>query len=56
MVEFLQRLFATYNLYGMTMCAIFLAAWFYMSREEQTQTANPLDRRRRQEGPPAGQS
>jgi hypothetical protein len=56
MVEFLQHLFATYNLYGMTTCAVFLAAWFYISRAEQTQTANPLDRKRRQQGPPVGPS
>lgn len=55
MVEFFRRLFATYNLYGMGVCAVFLAAWFYFSREERTDTVDLL-RRRRREGPPGGQS
>lgn len=57
MVEFLRRLFAAYNLYGMATCAVFLALWFYISREQQTDTLDPLERRRhRQQGPSADQS
>lgn len=55
MVEFFRRLFAAYNLYGMGMCAVFLAAWFYFSREEHTNTVDLL-RKRRRDGPPGGQS
>jgi len=57
MVEFIRRLFAAYNVYGMITCAIFLGAWFYVSREQETDTLDPLERRRhRQKGPSVDQS
>lgn len=56
MVEFFRRLFALYNVYGMAVCAVFLAAWFYFSREQHTDTVDLLGRKRRREGPPGGQS
>lgn len=55
MAEFLRRLFTTYNMYGMGMCSVFLGAWFYFSREEQSNTVDLLARRRRPP-PPGDQS
>jgi hypothetical protein len=57
MAEFFRRLLAPYNLYGMSVCAVFLVVWFYFSREQETNTVNPLDHRRsRREGPSVDQS
>ncbi len=56
MAEFLRRLFAPYNLYGMAVCAVFLGVWFYFSREQETTTVDLLGRRRRREGPSVDQS
>jgi hypothetical protein len=57
MVEFFVRLFSIYNVYCMCVCGVFLALWFYFSREQQTTTIDPLARRRqRREGPSAHQS
>ena len=56
MVEFFRRLFTPHNLYCMSVCGVFLVVWFYISREQQTHTVDPLGRRRRREGPSVGQS
>jgi hypothetical protein len=52
MAEFFRRFFTIYNLYGMGMCVVFLGAWFYFSREQQSNTVDLLARRRRPQLPP----
>jgi len=46
MAEFFRRLFSIYNVYCMCVCGVFLALWFHFSRDHQTQTVDPLSRRR----------
>jgi len=56
MAEFFRRFFTTYNMYGIGVCLVFLGAWFYFSREDQSNTVDLLARRHQPKPPPTDES